>query len=158
MRNLIADLCRATAKLKPSLAAAVPRHKLFNSTTNVALKEGHLILEAPGGPYYWLFPASETKFFLRTEETEVEFRRGADGKVTEIMIRGNDRSLVRGPRIDRGKPSITPVPEKTRSTLRASARLVGRNRLDGSLRGSDRVTNPSLTQIPARFACIPGED
>jgi hypothetical protein len=31
MRNLIADLCRATTKLKPSQAAAVPRHSSISA-------------------------------------------------------------------------------------------------------------------------------
>lgn len=86
------------------LAEYVGSYRLFNRTTKVALREGHLILEAPGGPYYWLFPASETKFFLRTADTEIEFQRGTDGKVTGITIRDSDGSLIRGPRVDVESP------------------------------------------------------
>jgi hypothetical protein len=49
---------------------------------------------------YWLFAASETKFFLRTEETQIEFQRNADGKVLEIVIHNSDGRVVRGPRIE----------------------------------------------------------
>ena len=60
-----------------------------------------LVLEFPGGPYYWLFAASETKFFLRTAETEIEFQKAAGGVVTEITIHNSDGSIfAQGPRID----------------------------------------------------------
>jgi pimeloyl-ACP methyl ester carboxylesterase len=87
------------------LAEYVGHYKLFNSTTNVALREGHLILEVSGEPYYWLFAGSETKFFLRTEETEIEFQKGMDGIVTGITIHNNDGSVIQGPRTEvRGSP------------------------------------------------------
>ena len=90
------------------LAEYVGRYKLFNSTTTVALREGHLILEVPGGPYDWLFAASESKFFLRTEETEIEFQKGMDGIVTGITIHNNDGSVVQGPRTDVAGSQIAP--------------------------------------------------
>ena len=61
-------------------------------------------MEFPGDPYYWLFTASETKFFLRTEETEIEFQKDADGKVAEIVIHNCDGSVIRGPRLDVASP------------------------------------------------------
>ena len=82
------------------LAEYVGRYKLFNRAANVAFKEGHLVLEIPGGPYRWLYPASETRFFLRTEETEIEFEKGGDGNVAEIVIHYIDGRVVRGPRVD----------------------------------------------------------
>ena len=62
------------------LAAYVGHYKLFNRSANVALREGHLVLEFPGDPYYWLFAASETKFFLRTEERKSNFKRTRKAK------------------------------------------------------------------------------
>jgi pimeloyl-ACP methyl ester carboxylesterase len=82
------------------LAEYVGHYKLFNRAANVFVREGHLVLEIPGGPYHWLIPASEASFFLRTEETEIEFQNGRDSKVAEIVIHNKDGSVVRGPRID----------------------------------------------------------
>lgn len=87
-----------------TLAEYVGHYKLFSRSANVVLREGHLVMEFPGDPYYWLFTASETKFFLRTEETEIEFQKDADGKVAEIVIHNSDGSVVRGPRLDVASP------------------------------------------------------
>jgi len=82
------------------LAKYVGHYKLFNSTTNVALREGHLILEVSGHLTIGSFAASETKFFLRTEETEIEFQRDMDGIVTGITVHNNDGVFIQGPRTD----------------------------------------------------------
>jgi 3-oxoadipate enol-lactonase len=85
------------------LAQYVGHYKLFNRSATLTLREGHLVLEFPGGPYYWLFPASETKFFLRTAETEIEFQKAAGGVVTEMTIHNSDGSIfAQGPHIDVG--------------------------------------------------------
>lgn len=84
---------------KRTLGEYVGRYKLFDRPAAVTLKEGHLVLEFPGDPDYWLFAASETKFFLRTGEEEIEFQKEAGGKVAEIVIHNSDGSVVRGPRL-----------------------------------------------------------
>jgi hypothetical protein len=86
------------------LAEYVGHYKLFNRSATVNLREGHLILEFPGDPYYWLFAASETRFFLRTEETEIEFQKNAEGKAAEMAIHNSDGSVIRGPRLDVPSP------------------------------------------------------
>ena len=86
------------------LAEYVGRYKLFNRPADVILREGHLVLEFPGDPDYWLFAASDAKFFLRTEETEIEFQEDAGGKVQEMVIHNSDGSVVRGPRMDAASP------------------------------------------------------
>jgi 3-oxoadipate enol-lactonase len=83
----------------PKLAECAGHYKLFNRSASVNLREGRLVLEFPGDPYYWLFAASETNFFLRTEETEIEFQKDAGGKITEMLIHNSDGSVVRGPRL-----------------------------------------------------------
>jgi len=71
----------------------------------VKLREGHLVLEYPGDPYCWLFAASETKFFLRTEETEIEFQKGTGGIVAGMTIYNSDGSVFQGSRTDiAGRP------------------------------------------------------
>jgi len=68
----------------------------FNRPATVSLRDHRLVLEFPGDPYYWLFAASETRFFLRTDGAEIELHKAADGKVSEIAIYNADGSVVRG--------------------------------------------------------------
>jgi pimeloyl-ACP methyl ester carboxylesterase len=82
-----------------TLGEYVGRYTLFDRTATVTLKEGHLVLDFPGDPDYWLFAASETKFFLRTGEAEIEFQKETGGKVTEVVVHNSDGSVVRGPRL-----------------------------------------------------------
>ncbi len=82
------------------LAVNVGRCKMFNRSGTVSLKDHRLILEFPGDPYYWLFSASGAKFFLRTDETEIEFLKDATGKVVEMIIHNSDGSVIHCPRID----------------------------------------------------------
>lgn len=75
------------------------QYKLGNRSASVFVKENRLILEIPGNPYYWLFAASDTRFFLRTEATEIEFRKDAAGKVVEMDIHNSDGSVIICPRL-----------------------------------------------------------
>lgn len=77
----------------------VGRYNLFDRPATVSLRDHRLVLEFPGDPYYWLFPASDSKFFLRTEETEIEFLKNASGAPTEIVIHNYDGNVFRGPRL-----------------------------------------------------------
>ena len=88
----------------PKLSEYIGQYKLANRSANVALREGGLMLEIPGAPYYWLFPASETRFFLRTEEIEVEFPKDAKGRIAEMVVHNSDGSLIRCPRISSDQP------------------------------------------------------
>jgi 3-oxoadipate enol-lactonase len=78
------------------LAAYVGQYELFNRPATVSLRDHCLVLEFPGDPYYWFFAASETRFFLRTDGTEIEFHKAADGKLSEIAVYNADGSVVRG--------------------------------------------------------------
>jgi 3-oxoadipate enol-lactonase len=84
------------------LTAYVGRYKLGNTSANVSLKENHLIVEIPGNPYYWLFAASNTRFFLRTEELEIEFQTGAASKELTMVVHNSDGSILRCPRVETG--------------------------------------------------------
>jgi 3-oxoadipate enol-lactonase len=81
------------------LTPYVGRYNLFDRAATVSLRNHRLVLEFPGDPYYWLFPASDSKFFLRTEATEIEFIKDASGRVTEIVIHNYDGNVFRGPRL-----------------------------------------------------------
>ena len=80
------------------LSTFVGQYKLGNRTASVTLAENHLILEIPGDPYYWLFPASETRFFMRNDDAEIEFQKDAAGKVLELVVRNSDGSVIHCPR------------------------------------------------------------
>lgn len=57
-------------------------------------REGDRLMAQPTGlPKAELFPESETKFFLKVEDTQIEFQRGPDGKVTGLTLfqRGRQR-------------------------------------------------------------------
>lgn len=72
----------------------VGEYKLGNGSAKVTLRENHLVVEIPGDPYYWLFAASETEFFLRTEKTSIEFQKDAAGKVLEMVVHNSDSSVI----------------------------------------------------------------
>ncbi len=82
------------------LAAFVGWYKLGNRLASVTLKDGRLLVEIPGNPYYWLFAASDAKFFLRTEETEIEFQKDPGEKITEMVVHNSDGSVIHCPRVE----------------------------------------------------------
>jgi 3-oxoadipate enol-lactonase len=84
------------------LRAYVGWYKLGNRLASVTLKDSRLCVEIPGNPYYWLFAASAGKFFLRTEETEIEFTKETGGKVAEMVVHNSDGSVIRCPRVTDG--------------------------------------------------------
>lgn len=49
-------------------------------------KEDKFFTQATGQPEFEIFPSSQTKFFLKVVDAEVEFFIGPDGKVTEMML------------------------------------------------------------------------
>jgi 3-oxoadipate enol-lactonase len=69
----------------------------------LTLKDHRLIMEIPGDPYYWLFPSSETKFFLRTENTELEFVMNGQ-RATEMVVHNSDGTVNHCPRVDTAAP------------------------------------------------------
>jgi len=57
-----------------------------NRGLTVTLDHGHLIAQAPGQANAPIFAESETKFFFRTSDVEIEFTRDTRGKVTRAVI------------------------------------------------------------------------
>jgi pimeloyl-ACP methyl ester carboxylesterase len=87
------------------LSVYVGQYQVRNRVATVSLKDSRLLVEVPGDPYYWLFAASDTRFFLRTDETEIEFQKDAAGKVTEMVVHNSDGSVIQCPRVS---PGMTP--------------------------------------------------
>jgi 3-oxoadipate enol-lactonase len=57
-----------------------------NRGITVTLDGGHLIAQAPGQANAQLFAESQTKFFFRVSDVEVEFTKDPAGKVTKAVI------------------------------------------------------------------------
>ena len=62
---------------------------------NVAiLREGDQLFASPAGqPKLQLFPESETRFFLKEVDVQIEFHRGEDGKVTGLTLTQGGRKM-----------------------------------------------------------------
>lgn len=82
------------------LRAYAGQYKVGSRTARAFLQQGRLVLEFPGDPYYWPSAASETRFFLRNDDAEIEFTKDAGGRVLELVIHNSDGSVIRCPRAD----------------------------------------------------------
>jgi CubicO group peptidase (beta-lactamase class C family) len=57
-------------------------------------REGDQLFGSPAGqPKLQLFPESETRFFLKEVDVQIEFHRGADGKVTGLTLTQGGRKM-----------------------------------------------------------------
>jgi CubicO group peptidase (beta-lactamase class C family) len=86
---------------KPRTAIDVPRAKLERYvgryqlapkvTNTIALVDGQLTTQLTGQPVLPIFAESETKFFLKVVDAQVEFFTDADGNVTHLVQYQNGR-------------------------------------------------------------------
>lgn len=76
-----------------TLQAYAGQYKFMNRVVTVLVKNDHLVLEFPGDPYYWLFAASESRFFARTLGAEFEFYKDAAGRITEMVVFQDDQQI-----------------------------------------------------------------
>jgi 3-oxoadipate enol-lactonase len=68
------------------LQSYVGNYTLRDRGLTVTLDNGHLIAQAPGQANAQLFAESQTKFFFRVSDVEVEFTKDPTGKVTRAVI------------------------------------------------------------------------
>ena len=63
----------------------------------MTVEDGRLMTQITGQPKFELFAESETKFFLKVVEAEVEFSTDTSGAVTHIVIHqgGRDTKAMR---------------------------------------------------------------
>jgi hypothetical protein len=63
----------------------------------MTVEGNQLMTQATGQPRFPLFAESETEFFLKVVDAEVEFIRGARGEVTHLILHqgGRDTKAVR---------------------------------------------------------------
>jgi 3-oxoadipate enol-lactonase len=69
-----------------TLRAYAGQYNSADGVVTIAVDSGHLTAQMPGQPPFPLFAASQSKFFLRVAEVEIEFTKNAAGKVTQIII------------------------------------------------------------------------
>jgi CubicO group peptidase (beta-lactamase class C family) len=67
-------------------------------TNSIRLVGGQLTTQLSGQPPFPIFPESETKFFLKVVDAQLEFVKDADGRVTHLVQYQNGRSQ-KAPRI-----------------------------------------------------------
>ena len=93
MDPAVYDAYAGEYELRPGFSLAVTR-------------EGDRIFaQATGQPKIEIFPESETRFFLKAVDAQIDFVRGADGQVTGLVLHQNGRDLPgRG---SRGPPATT---------------------------------------------------
>jgi hypothetical protein len=90
---------RKTVTVAPgALAPLTGRYEMRPERILVVSLEGGTLVITDRTQRIELYPESDTRFFELVEETTVEFVRGADGKVTHLMIDGR----IRAPRV--GEP------------------------------------------------------
>lgn len=75
------DAYAGTYELAPSFQITVTR------------EGGRLLAQATGQPQFEIFPTSETRFFLKVVDAEIEFQKGADGKAASLTLFQGGREI-----------------------------------------------------------------
>ncbi len=86
---------RKAIQLDPAVYDAyVGEYELAPNFSITVTREGNQIFgQATGQPKFELFPESETRFFLKVVDAQVDFVRGADGKVTSLVLHQGGRDM-----------------------------------------------------------------
>jgi 3-oxoadipate enol-lactonase len=73
-------------------------YKFYKRSIAISLKNDRLWLGLPDTPDKPLFAASNSRFFVRTTETEIEFERNPTGKIVKLVIFNADGNKIECPR------------------------------------------------------------
>jgi uncharacterized protein YneR len=86
---------RQAVQVDPALYDAYAGEYELTSGFSIAVtREGDRIFaQATGQPKIEIFPESETRFFLKVADAQIEFVRSADGEVTGLVLHQNGRDL-----------------------------------------------------------------
>ena len=74
---------------------------LYNAgegVVTIGMEGGHLTMQIPGQGAFPLFAESQSKFFLKVSEVEIEFSKDSAGKVTQAVIY-QDGAAAKAPRM-----------------------------------------------------------
>ncbi|MDZ4805552.1 MAG: serine hydrolase [Candidatus Eisenbacteria bacterium] len=79
---------RTVATLSPeALAACVGEYQLAPGFILTVTQEGNaLMAQATGQPKFEIYPESETRFFLKVVDAQIEFQKGSDGKMSALTL------------------------------------------------------------------------
>jgi 3-oxoadipate enol-lactonase len=80
------------------LQACTGLYNTGHEVVTIGFEGGHLTMQVPGQAVFPLFAESPSKFFLKISEVEIEFIRGAAGKVTQAVIH-QDGATIQAPRM-----------------------------------------------------------
>ena len=81
---------------------------------NIMKEDGKLMAQPAGQPKAELFPESETRFFLRLQEAEVNFSRNEQGKVEQFTLQQRGQTIV-AKRVEPFTPDAAALAEYTGS-------------------------------------------
>jgi hypothetical protein len=86
---------RKAVKVDPAIYDAYTGdYELAPSFSITITREGDQIFaQATGQPKFEIFPESETRFFLKVVDAQIEFVKGADGQVTGLVLHQGGRDL-----------------------------------------------------------------
>ncbi len=59
----------------------------------ITAEDGKLMAQATGQDKFRIFPESETKFFYKIVDAEIDFEKGKDGKVEKLILHQNGKNL-----------------------------------------------------------------
>jgi hypothetical protein len=83
---------RNEIKVSPQvLAQYVGTYQLPGAVVTMTLENDQLMTQITGQPKFPLFAESETQFFLKVVEAQVEFVKDANGKVTHLILHQGGR-------------------------------------------------------------------
>ncbi|HEV7509807.1 MAG TPA: serine hydrolase [Thermoanaerobaculia bacterium] len=86
---------RQAVKVDPAIYDAyVGEYELAPTFSLVITREGgQIFAQATGQQKLELYPESETRFFLKVVDAQVDFQRGADGKVSALVLHQGGRDM-----------------------------------------------------------------
>jgi Domain of unknown function (DUF3471) len=69
-----------------------------HEVVSIDFESGHLTMQVPGQAVFPLFAESQTKFFLKVAEIEIEFVKDAAGKISRATLY-QDGETIKSPRM-----------------------------------------------------------
>jgi hypothetical protein len=86
---------KKTAKVDPAvLAAYIGTYELMPGfSLIITVEDGRLFTQPTGQSKLELFPESDTKFFLKEVDAQVDFQKGADGAVSGLVLHQGGQDL-----------------------------------------------------------------
>jgi CubicO group peptidase (beta-lactamase class C family) len=89
---------RAVVKVNPALLTAYAGEYEISGKVTISVENGQLYLQPPGQPKQKLFAASETEFFLQSDNLKIAFVKDAQGVVTGVKAHFGER-VVEGKKL-----------------------------------------------------------